>query len=278
MVVKGLNINKDGLVGLNEAIKFVHESFSSQANGESNVLPEPLPADVNDVSGIFNGLIRTLTFCVKQVCDINNNKVNESVLLDKIRVNEDETDEVKQRSMKGNLIVSSIAYENKTKPCLIKTDAQLAEEDISLTKHAQQLVQKKFGVNLPEEDIQAVHRLSTKVKSGQTQNEAFILRINNRRPGSAWHGIVQGIKTGAKVEENVFFNFQLTKKRADILHKVRGLKKETKIHKFYTDENGKIQILVKEGQKNVSLTYAMNPRTGQPAKTLTVQEIDNILK
>ena len=81
-----------------------------QANWERSVLPpQPLPEEVNDVSSILIGMLRMMTFCAMQLCNINNKKVNESKMLDKILVNEDETDEVKQKSMKGNLIVSSIA-------------------------------------------------------------------------------------------------------------------------------------------------------------------------
>ena len=68
-------------------------------------------------------------------------------MIEKTRSHGDEIDEVKQRRMKGNIIVSSISYEKGTKPCLIKTDEKLKAENKSLTEH----VLSKFGVKLPVE-------------------------------------------------------------------------------------------------------------------------------
>ena len=51
---------------------------------------------------------------------------------------------------------------------------------------------------------------------------------------------------GKNVDMNVFFNFQLTKRRSKILYKVKNLRRSNDISKNYTDENGHITIMVKK--------------------------------
>jgi len=96
-------------------------------------------------------------------------------------------------------------------------------------------VKDKYGVNLPADDITACHHLP---KGG------VVLRIHNRKEGSAWEKMIQKMKEGAGQEFNVFFNFQLTKRRSNLLYEVRKLKKDNKISKFFTDENGHIKIRI----------------------------------
>ena len=275
-MAKNIKITKKDLSEVNTTLKRLHKCFPSQEGDKNNAVPpQTLPTDESDVSGVFNGLLKMVNFMANQLCDMKN--VTDTEMIEKSRIHCDEIDEVKQRGMKGNLVVSSISYVKDAKPCLIKTDEQLKTEKKTLTEHAQELVLSKFGVKLPVEDIQALHRLQTKRKNGQSENQAFLLKINNRRPGAAWHDIINGIKQGKKVEQNVYFNFQLTRKRSKLLHHVRGLKKANKIKKFYQDENGKIQIFVKEGEKGIPITYnTLNLSSGEMPKTMTVSELDII--
>ena len=56
----------------------------------------------------------------------------------------DELDECRQRSMKGNLILTSPSIPASNKVSLIKTDDKLREDEESLSHHALGFIQKKY--------------------------------------------------------------------------------------------------------------------------------------
>ena len=104
----------------------------------------------------------------------------------------------------------------------------------------------KTGVTVPVTDIVACHVLSK-----QGSDSTYIIRFGNRRPGSAWDIIASGMLTGRNKESkanftaaNVFLNFQLTKKRAELVKVVRQAKKDKKIVKYGTDQNGRVTVRV----------------------------------
>jgi len=191
-----------------------------------------------DVNGVIKNLISAVQNLTNNLSGLQNKMEN---LENRFRSQEDQMDEIAQRGMKGNLIVTSLPNKNKGKFCLIKTPAQLKEENLSVTSHIISLVKDKFGVVLPAEDITACHHLP---KGG------VVLRIHNRKEGSAWESIIQKMKEGVRPDLNVFFNFQLTKRRSNLLFEVRKLKKDNKLSKFFTDENGHIKIRIGANDKD----------------------------
>merc|ERR1712179_824538 len=101
----------------------------------------------------------------------------------------------------------------------------------------------KTGVALDKKDVAACHRI------GKKENDAYVIGINDRKAGSAWHTIPEGMMTGKlpggdtfDKEVNLFLDFQLTKKRATLAKAVRVARKEQKIAKFYINQNGVIKI------------------------------------
>ena len=68
----------------------------------------------------------------------------------RLRVQEDELDEARQRALKGNLILTSSG----------KDDTTLKRKNTRLVDHAIELVIKKYGVVVPEDDVVACHRLN----------------------------------------------------------------------------------------------------------------------
>ena len=54
---------------------------------------------------------------------------------------------------------------------------------------------------------------------------------------------------------------------------MRKLKRETKIAKFFSDENGSLSMLVKEGGTKQKLTYFSKDKFGVP-RTMTEMEIN----
>ena len=55
-------------------------------------------------------------------------------------------------------------------------------------------------------------------------------------------------------QENVYINFQLTKKRSELCKEVRTARKNRKIAKFGVDQNGRITVKVNSSSKWVEVT------------------------
>lgn len=274
-------VNKTLLDNLLETLNTLRNSLGSDEEEEEEENQDlDLPKSENDVNGILNALLKIVKKYGEDLQDLKSQvqNSNTSTLEGRLRAQEDELDESRQRSLKGNLIVSSISYSNSPKPCLLKSDEQLNKENLSLTDHIISVIREKYSVVLPPQDIQACHRLPTQVKKGQTANVAVVLRIWNRKIGSAWSQICEKIKSGVKPEMNVYLNFQLTRHRSALLHDIRHLRKENKIAKFYVDENAKIQIKVKDTDRKLTLTYFSNPRSNDPPKTYSIPELRNLVK
>ena len=76
---------------------------------------------------------------------------------------------------------------------------------------------------------------------------------------------------------NLYVNFQLTRKRNELLNDIRQLKKSNAISKYYTDENGQISIRVKESDKEKrKVTYFIKNNNDAPC-TLTKLDIEAII-
>ena len=153
-----------------------------------------------------------------------------AALKDKVKMLETECDEVCQRGLKGNIIISSPEYQNKRSLFIIKqitdpvTGALRNENDTELCCR---LIHLKTGVTVPLQDISACHPLSSKGGS-----ISYILRISNRKPDSAWDMLAAGLLTGRNKytkanfsNDNVLINFQLTNARNNLARAIRDAKK-----------------------------------------------------
>ena len=156
---------------------------------------------------------------------------------------DDHSDEIQQRSMKGNLIVSSPNIRGKASLTDRLTKGERLEND---TEMCLRLIKVKTGVEASVEDVQACHVLKR-----EGANSTYIIRFANRRPGSAWEVIAAGLLTGRNsssgksfTDANVYLNFQLTKKKAEVSKAVREAKYKKAIIKYGTDQNGRITIKV----------------------------------
>ena len=166
----------------------------------------------------------------------------------KIRWQGDEIDEIRQRGFKGNVIV--FAYQIKLKekrrlPCNLKL----------------------YDVTIPESDIQACHPLP---------NKSVLLKIWNRKEGSAWENLVRKIKSPENSSYNVCFNFQLTNKRSNLLYECQMLKKTGKIDKLYSDENRHIKLKIKKDSNDkVRITFVSEHPQDIPI-TFTKEELGKL--
>ena len=141
--------------------------------------------------------------------------------------------------MKGNILVSSPARGNKTTcmtPQARTGEGQRGME--SETEMVLRLIQEKTAVTIPLEDVVACHPM------GKREKNTFVVRIINRKPGSAWELLTASMMkpSGMDKQKNVFLNYQLTKDRAALAKAVRQAKTDGKILAYSVDQNGKVKI------------------------------------
>ena len=265
-----VNVNPD-------IVKTIASSLASLLNQFNPPQPVNHDPDQADLSSVLHLLLQLVMIITKQVKSVETDvgvrsKEGEGCGGDAAeRVHVDELDECRQRTLKGNLIITSQALPAKNKVCLLKTEQQLQQEGKSLTDHIIDLVKEKFNVDLPPEDIQVCHRLPS---------NAVLLRIWNRKSGSAWGQMLDGIKTGFNIGINVFFNFQLTKRRSGLLYKLRQLRKSGEIEKYYSDESGQLTVMVKKKEehgKKDKITYYSKSKTSTPF-TYTEEELVELVR
>jgi hypothetical protein len=150
----------------------------------------------------------------------------------------------------------------------------------------------------------AFHKLVQAVKCGGIP-KPFMGKLPERNVGGTDEGRVasEGVSTGERKGEeqkgelgtggdsgsggqlggekgsrpNLFINFHLTRKRYALLGHLKKLKREKKISKFYTNENGDISIKIKHQDKKVNLTIDQNDQDSI-SFTYTPEDVDNLLK
>ena len=184
-------------------------------------------------------------------------------------------DDLQQRSMKGNIIVSSpegpgfqsLAYRDR------RTDEQGGfrgrESDLDV---ALRLVEMKTGVKFEKTEVIDCHPIgNAKVGATPASQTAqrfhgypttFVLRVGNRRQGSNWDVLQTGILTGRMLggqgigrdgfffsDANVFISNQLTKARADFVKEVvKDARKKRVITNYTVDQNGQVRVKLVGGK------------------------------
>ena len=190
---------------------------------------------------------------LKEKCKVLEELKKKAVEVDELKTKleaaEQHSDDIQQRSMKGNLIVNS--PQRPGKPSLMvpqqKPPNHLGVVEMeNATDMCIRLIKEKTGVEVLVSDVSACHKLG-----GAGVDASYIVRIFNRRPGSAWEVLAAGLLTGKNsangkvfTDKNVFINFQLTKKRSSLAKEVRNAKVAGSIVKYGTDQNGKITVRV----------------------------------
>ena len=152
-----------------------------------------------------------------------------------------EIDETRQRGIKGNLIVSSPQSEKANTIAHHETVRGKRESDTDMIIR---LILNKTGVTIDEKDVIACHQM------GKKESHTYVIRLGNRRQGSAWHILTEGMMTGKNPSSginfdkgvNLYLNFQLTKKRAKLAKAVRQARTAQKIFKYYINQNGIIKV------------------------------------
>ena len=121
-----------------------------------------------------------------------------------------ETDEARQRGMKGNLIITSSTRDNKE---VEKEGVMKKEDNLDMILR---VVKEKTGVNFKPSEVAACHPLGRRqeaaggAQGGQEQvrkhPHSWILRIWDRKPGSNWEILKTGMKYGKGFDEKYNLN------------------------------------------------------------------------
>ena len=143
-----------------------------------------------------------------------------------------EVDEVRQRGMKGNLILSTRPDKTSLlKPVRVGTGMQ------SPTQMCLKAIKDKTSVTFSESDVLACHAL------GNKENPKYIVKILNWK-STDWEALVTGMVNPKRDEyfanNGLFISFQLTPLRQEILQNVRKARSLKHIEKFKVDSNGRI--------------------------------------
>ena len=210
-----------------------------------------------------------------------------------LRKLQDDNDSQWQRLRKGNFILNSPDMPVRNLKTVFLTDKELeaanpnvADKDSLILKHAQEHILTYYGVDVPDQDVQACHRIPG--------NGSILLKFSNRRNNSAYSKLVKAVKTGGKaglakknakspaernaVEvPNFFICFHLTKRRGLLVKHLKQLRKAKTINNFSTDQNGAIAIqIVREGDW-IAVSRKCNG-DNDDQKTLYPAEIDELVK
>ena len=199
-------------------------------------------------------LAKAFTLLTEAVKEISKHLNDEDKLK---RESDDEKDDMKQRGLRGKFVITS-----PKKGVDLVGDSAKYKNDNEVVKAVIDLAKEKYKVEIPEDEISTCYALK---KGG------IVLGLWRFGRGSAFQRLAGAIKSGRDVDKdmNVFFNFMLTKKRNNLLYNVRELKRkeESKIKKFYTDENGTITVLTAEGEKE-RITFTADSR-----RTISEEEL-----
>ena len=162
-----------------------------------------------------------------------------------------ECEDIKQRLLKGNIILSSPKRQHADSlliPLQILDSSSNTRCVESALEMCCRLIKLKTGVEVPLSDITACHSLGNR-----GTDTSYLIKFGNRKIGSAWDILAAGMLTGRNnstkenfTDANVFLNFQLTKKKSELSKFVRLSKSERKIMKYGTDQNGRITVKINQ--------------------------------
>ena len=236
----------------------LHHMIGEGGDYQEDLTLDRVDSDPKNTNVIINWLVR---FVGTMMDKINKHavliKFNQTTKADQEEVAElrqklvqleQHCDFIQQRSMKGNLIISSPNLTHKAslfEPAAIQRNGSQAREDAA--ELCTRLIKMKTGVTVPLTDISACHVLK---KQGANAN--YIIRFHNMRPGSAWESITAGMMKGrtpdgtAFSDANVFLSFQVTHAKGELLKEARALRASKGIWKYSTDQNGKIAVQAKK--------------------------------
>ena len=167
-----------------------------------------------------------------------------------------EVDELVQRSLRGTLVISGDARVCDAKR-VVPSAKKVRDDKLDLRDVAADLLNRKFAkVRGPSERLVDPSDFSS-VKISAKGN--IVAQVScSKSNGDAWESVRKLMYKMPDTSFPAFVNFSVTKARNEILLYLRQLRKDGKIHKFYTDHNGQISFRVSEQAPKIRCTYHPN--------------------
>ena len=211
-----------------------HTKKAGGGGGGGEGLEPSLQVDENPnkaLPSVVNWLVEVCTLLVDKVNHLSMKKEGEKVNEEKHKKEVEEkceklaseSDEIRQRSMRGNLIVSSPNFNGKVSMFKQKTyTLEGREQKESELEMVLRVIKQKTCVEFKKEEVHAFHPIGQERKNPTS----FILKVNNRAPHSNYSILSAGMKTGRNdiagenfTQENVFISHQITPKRVAFLER-----------------------------------------------------------
>ena len=262
----GISASLEG-VKSNLSFKFLE----SGEDGESPVLGQDLTIDqVHEAKKNPSVVINWLVNVTKQLITHVNHlgeiiKINqrsmeakaEKSLVEELKAKvqslELDNDDIRQRSMTGNLIIASPQREGNPS---LAVRQQVRDRETSgmrqetVIEMCVRLVKEKTTVEIPLKDVVACHPIG----KGRGADTTFVLRVINRNPGSAWDILSSALLTGKNRQTsqfvnnqmNCFVSFQLTPRRGELMKSIKKAKATTRSLRYGADQSGRITVRVDE--------------------------------
>ena len=121
----------------------------------------------------------------------------------------------------------------------------------------------KYNQEITNEDLASCFRLK---KGG------IFVHFWKKGKGSQFHTLSSKIKSAQGARINLYMNFMMTPRRGELLFQIRNMKRDGRISKFYSDEEGNISIKLKIGEGNIRVTDIFTEGT-KKLKTWTLEEL-----
>ena len=250
--------------------RVVHPGWNGKTKLKNNLKPEGVTAKslFKIVEGV-NTAFAKLILAVQQVQADKCPEITE--LQSKVQDLESDLDSASQKMKTGTIILTQQKEVN-----LIKSEEVLEAENQSVEAHACSLIKLKTGVAVEERELKVAHHLP---------NGNLKVKFADLKSGSTFSQVVKKIKSKPSREEKevkMYLNFELTKRRNAVLYEIRKLKRENKLYRFFTDFDGSISVIQREGEKEKIKVTRNSGRSGgrderragkQPVRTLTPLEI-----
>ena len=171
----------------------------------------------------------------------------------KVKSLELDNDDIRQRSMTGNIIIASPQREGNPTLALrqqVRDRKSNTMRQESMMEMCIRLVKEKTSVEFPLEDVVACHPIG----KGKGTDTTFVMRVINRNPDSSWDLLSHALKTGknrstgqlVNNQLNCFVSYQLTPRRGELMKACKNAKLRTKSLRYGADQQGRITVRVNE--------------------------------
>ena len=263
----GLSASLEG-VKSNLSFKFLEsgEDGKSPVLGQDLLIDQQVPEAKKNPSVVINWLVNVTKQLIThvnhlgEIIKINQRSMEakaEKSLVEELKAKvqslELDNDDIRQRSMTGNLIIASPQREGNPS---LAVRQQVRDRETSgmrqetVIEMCVRLVKEKTTVEIPLKDVVACHPIG----KGRGADTTFVLRVINRNPGSAWDYLSSALLTGknrktkqfVNNQMNCFISFQLTPRRGELMKSIKKAKATTRSLRYGADQSGRITVRVDE--------------------------------